>query len=61
MLSESNGLLHKSAAGNAGYRDADVAYEKQTSRDHCSLDECIGDLPLVEKVIASQFAKITRP
>jgi hypothetical protein len=25
------------------------------------LDECLGDLPLVEKVIVSQFAKIACP
>ena len=30
MMSESNGLSHESAAGNAGHRDADVTCEKQT-------------------------------
>jgi hypothetical protein len=34
MLSESDGLSHKSAAGKVGYRHAEVSSEKQTSHDH---------------------------
>jgi hypothetical protein len=36
----------KVAPANAGHRDTEVSYEKQASRDHSGLDECIGDLSI---------------